>query len=238
MHLLYFDEVKYDPPVQSSFWMGGVCVHHEHVPALEERVNDLSLKAFGDRRLSRETEFHGFELCRGKGNFKGRDWGERLGILKELLDILTDEKVGRIRIRINPQNIVYSPKDPSEIAFMYLIEQADAYFREKETLGMLFGDYDEPAVGPSVTSLSKYRRGGTEWAAGRDIENIIDTVHFARSHHSRMIQLADVFLYCCQFTLQNNESHWRKAIADIIQQSGIYACHKSRNWPVTTNWQP
>jgi hypothetical protein len=94
----------------------------------------------------------------------------------------------------------------------------------------------EPFVGPSVASLSRYRAGGTHWDRGRNIENIIDTVHFARSHHSRMIQLADVFLFCMQFMQQDNTKGWRKGVADVISASGIQTCARVRVWPSEAQW--
>ena len=236
MHLLYYDEVKYAPPIQSSFWLGGVCASAEVIPDLEAAMNAVSNDAFGQSTLSRETEFHGIEICRGSGNFKGRDFGERLEILRRILEIVAREDVYRLYIRIIPENIAYSTTPPEEIAFMYLIEKADSLFKQLETVGMLFGDYDEPNIGTSVASLSTYRQGGTLWQRGRDIDNIIDTVHFARSHHSRMIQLADVFLYCLQFIHQANTSPWRQAVAKVILESGIRSCIRVRVWPSEKKW--
>lgn len=236
MHLLYYDEVKYDPPNQTSFWLGGICASAEVVPALEAELNEISRDAFGSATLSRDTEFHGIELCRGKGNFKGRDLNERLEYLKRILAIISQDDIQRVYIRIIPENITHSSTPPDEIAFMYLIENADSLFKELGTVGMLFGDYDEPNIGSSVASLSRYRQGGTLWERGRNIENIIDTVHFARSHHSRMIQLADVFLYCLQFYHQNNSAKWRKAIEEVIDASGIRRCQKVRVWPIEATW--
>lgn len=236
MHLLYYDEVKYDPPVQKSFWLGGICVAHTEVPSIEARMNALSADIFGSSRLEKATEFHGIEICRGKGNFKGQSFDERIAVLRSLLDIIADGTIYRITVEIIPRNITHSSQAVDEIAFMYFIEQADALFQELNTLGMIFGDYDEPVIGKSVASLSHYRRGGTHWARGREIQNIVDTVHFAQSHHSRLIQLADVFLYCTQFHWQDNSTHWRAAIDKEIVQSGVLKCHKSRTWPTYGQW--
>ncbi|WP_119166210.1 DUF3800 domain-containing protein [Algihabitans albus] len=236
MYLLYYDEVKHEPPKQTSFWLGGICDSAEVVPALEAELNEISQDAFGSATLSRDTEFHGIELCRGKGNFKGRNFDERLEYLKRILNIISRDDIQRVYIRIIPENITHSSKPPDEIAFMYLIEKADSLFKKLGTVGMLFGDYDEPNIGTSVASLSLYRQGGTRWERGRDIENIIDTVHFARSHHSRMIQLADVFLYCLQFYHQDNSARWRKAIEEVIDNSGIRKCQEKRVWPSEPTW--
>ena len=236
MHLLYYDEVKYNPPTQPCFWLGAICVDADDIPSVEDAVNDVSEYAFGSRLLAKETEFHGKEISGGRGNFKGREFTDRLEILTRLLAIIEHKKVKRLYIRIIPGNITHSPTPPEEIAFMYLIEQADSLFKSLDSVGMLFGDYDEPFVGPSVASLSRYRAGGTHWVRGRNIENIIDTVHFARSHHSRMIQLADVFLFCMQFMQQDNTKGWRKGVADVISASRIQTCERVRVWPSEAQW--
>lgn len=236
MHLLYFDEVKYDPPQQESYWLGGICVSEAIVPEIESAVSDVCERALGSPLLEKKTELHGIELCRGNGNFKGRPLEERLSFLAELLAIIGREDVLRIRVKINPQNIAFSAEKPADIAFMYFVEQADQLFSEQNSLGMLFGDYDEPAVGSSVASLSAFRKGGTRWARAKEIAHTIDTVHFAKSHHSRMIQLADIYLYCTQFMWQDNTSSWRKAVADIVRASGILRCRKQRDWPSEPHW--
>lgn len=236
MHLLYYDEVKYDPPNQTSYWLGGLAIPHELVPELEERINTIAETAFGSRLLTKETEFHGIELCRGKGNFKGRDFEERLGFLEQLLELAGRSDIYRILVRIIPENITHAVDPPSDIAFMYFVECAETLFAKHEKLGMLFGDYDEPAINTSVRTLSQFRKGGTRWARSKEIRHIIDTVHFAKSHHSRLIQLADVFLYCVQFYWQSNCSNWRRAIEEKVKVSGVLSCAESRHWPQQPHW--
>lgn len=228
--------MKYAPPTQEAFWLGGVCCNCNDVTEIEDQVSNISHAAFGSRILKRETEFHGIEICRGKGNFKNVDFDTRMQILEELLAIIASEKILRGYVRIIPANITHSPKPPNEIAFMYLVEQVDKLFRKCGTVGMLFGDYDEPQVGPSVASLSEFRQGGTEWSRKSGITNIIDTVHFAKSHHSRLIQLADVYLYCLQFMVQPNTSRSRSKIAKIIADSGILKSDMVRVWPSEATW--
>lgn len=236
MHLIYYDEVKFDPPKQPSYWLGGICVPEEIIGDLESQVSDVANRAFGSALLSKETEIHGVELCRGNGAFKGRDFGERLAFLTELLAIIAREDVFRIRIKVNPDKILHSAKPPADIAFMFFVEKTNELLREKDVRGMLFGDYDEPAIGTSVATLSQFREGGTQWARGRSIDRLIDTVHFAKSHHSRMIQLADIYLYCQQFAWGDNQSTWRKAVYEVIKVSGVLVPTKLKDWPSEAVW--
>jgi len=234
--LFYYDEVKYHPPQQDSFWLGGIGAASDIVAELEDRVNEVAQDAFGSTLLSSETEFHGIELCRGNGRFKGVAEAERHSYLERLLAIVSREDVFRIHVEIRPGNITHSSKSHDEIAFMYLIEQLNGLLQDHDELGMIFGDYDEPAIGTSVASLSRFRIGGTQWQRGKEIDRIIDTVHFAKSHHSRLIQLADIFLYCLQFYYADNTAPWRSRIFSIIRASGIYRCAKSRTWPLEPIW--
>lgn len=236
MHVFYYDEVKYQPPLQSSYWLGGVGAAAAAVPEIEQEMNKIAEGIFGSRVLSKETEIHGIELVGGRGNFKGRDFHERLTWLDQLLAVAAREDVFRVYVKINPENITHSSVPPSEIAFMYLVEQTDSLFKEQGGVGMMFGDYDEPYIGSSVASLSRFREGGTDWRKGRDIGSIIDTVHFARSHHSRMVQLADVYLYCLQFIRQNNSTGWRLPVAEKIRSSGILKATRAKDWPVEPRW--
>lgn len=236
MILLYYDEVKYHPPQQESFWLGGIAAPSAIIAEIEAQVNDVSKEAFGSSLLSKDTEFHGVEICRGKGLFKGVDEVIRLSLLSKLLNIIARDDIFRIHIEIRPKNIAYSVKPHEQIAFMYLVEQFNSLLVEHESIGMMFGDYDEPVIGKSVASLSQFRMGGTMWSRATEIDHIIDTVHFAKSHHSRMIQLADIFLYCLQFFYGNNRAPWRKRIRDVIHTSGMYNCAKARTWPLERVW--
>lgn len=74
MHVFYFDEVKFHPPTQNSFWLGGVCVPATLVPEIENEVNLISEKVFGSRVLSRETELHGQEIVVVVGISKAKTW--------------------------------------------------------------------------------------------------------------------------------------------------------------------
>lgn len=236
VHLIYYDEVKFDPPEQPSYWLGGICMTHELIPEIEAQVTAVAERAFGSAILSKKTEIHGIELCRGKGNFKGRDFGERLELLKELLAIIARDDIALIRVKVNPSNITHSTESPADIAFMFFVEKVDEFLRSKSSLGMLFGDYDEPAIGTSVANLSEFRRGSTRWARGKGIENLIDTVHFAKSHHSRLIQLADVHLYVSQFMWGDNNSGWRKTLAEVIKSSRSLSPAKYKDWPQEAHW--
>jgi hypothetical protein len=239
VYAIYFDEVKYNPPDQKSYWIGGLAIPIDRIPVLEAQVNDLAFGLFEDRSLRKETEFHGKEMFNGKANFKGMDFVRRLDAMKSLVKIIEGaEDVQKIYVRIVPENIIYSADKPESIAFRYFLEQVDKFLADKATKGMIFGDKDDDAVATAVECLALYKQSGTGWAKGRKIENIVDTPHFARSHHSRMIQLADIFVYVIQFlwsTIEGsaNREQFRSYLR--IETNLQYIC-QGRVWPSEPYW--
>jgi hypothetical protein len=236
LFLFYYDEVKFDPPVQPSFWLGGIAVKDSGAADVENQINALAAATFGSSILERGNEFHGIEIVQGKGTFKGVKLEERLSVFTSLLKITASDAVHRFYVRIRPENIVMTSDPPEEIAFMYYVEIANRFLNKIEEYGMMFGDYDEPTIGKSVVSLSKYKHRGTYWQKAAKIDRLIDTVHFAKSHHSRLIQLADVYLYAQQFYSYQNFGNWRDGVNKLIQESGILTPTACKVWPQERHW--
>ncbi|WP_081749664.1 DUF3800 domain-containing protein [Roseivivax marinus] len=236
MYLFYFDEVKHNPPDQESFWLGGVAVHADDAQPIERRLNEGSNLFFGTEILQRGTEFHGKEIVNGKGSCKHMEIARRAELLSFLLDIISSDEVLRFYVKINPENITVTQSPPDEIAFMYLVEQINSFLDVRSSLGMMIGDYDEPAINGSVVSLSKYKRSGTYWRQSTTVDKLLDTVHFTKSHHSRFIQLADVYLYCRQFYRREQASVWRQRFNEQIKGSGILQSSFCKEWPREPVW--
>lgn len=63
---------------------------------------------------------------------------------------------------------------------------------------MVFGDYEKDEMADAVCDFSNYQYRGMTNYNGRSLESLIDTIYFTHSHHSRLLQLADVMLYMVQ----------------------------------------
>ena len=235
LFLFYYDEVKLAPPAQVSFWLGGIAVEDRDALEVEAQVGEIAKDFFGTKALERGKEFHGKEILNGKGSFKNVPISDRARILERLLSVISSNKVLRFYIKINPENFV-TKQDPAEVAFMFLTEKVNSYLNDVKQPGMLFGDYDEPAVAGSVVSLSRFKETGTYWAKSSTIDWLVDTVHFAKSHHSRFVQLADVYLYAMQFFSYSEQAEWRKRFCKQIRDSGIMKETFSKSWPREKKW--
>ena len=237
MFLIYFDEVKYHPPAQQNYRLGGIMVDARLVPELEQSVNELSKQCFGSARLSNETEFHAKDIFHGKANFKGREIAARMETLEKLAKIIDrHDEVSKIQIRLYPKRMVSGKYE--DHAFMHLVERTQMQLRSLNGIGMLIGDHERTRVSPATYELSRFRQDGTDYQYGRSIDRLIDTVHFSHSHHSRMLQLADVYMFAVQICASGNESGYTRSrfIKFVREETNLLAPHRYKDWPTDQSW--
>lgn len=234
MLLVFFDESKNDPGYP-HYHIGGVCIAEDCLVEVEELIGAISEKAFGTAELSRDTELHACDIYHRKRNFKPNpDFGFRVGLLADFAEILSREDVRLIDIQVNCDKL-YDSQDPEEIAFMFFCERANDLVRSHRALGMLIGDRENDSVADRYAmTLAGYKAKGTEFAFGRDIRNLVDSVHFSHSHLSRFIQLADVYTWFLQFRNRNSGSRddRHQAVLKIFGKEGINLFpSKYKEWP-------
>lgn len=234
MKLIFFDEAKNDDNYQ-HYHIGGACIDEEHLNIVEARINSVAEKSFGHSKLVRSTEFHAAEIHHRKKHFKEwTDFERRVALLDDLMQILTLPEVLLIDIQINAAKL-WQNQLPEEVAFMFFCERANDLCKARRCLGMLIGDRESDRVSERyAVSLSGYRAGGTDFMFGRDIENLVDSVHFTHSHLSRFLQLADIYTWLLQFRNRNynSENFRHKAVFDILARDDVsLAPSKYKEWP-------
>jgi hypothetical protein len=236
MLIAYFDEVKPNEPDQPFYWLGGLVVTEQIISQIEQEINALAVYCFGARTgLVKKTEFHATDIASGSGNFKNaRNPGERFEILKQLIRIYDKpDDVFRVAVRLNVSKI-YSVKSIEEIALMYFVEKVNSLSKAKKTRTIMIGDFEkEQIVNNAVRNLAQYKEDGTEFAFGQNIDSIIDTVHFAHSHNSRLLQLADTYMWTQQLRYRTSkQSSLRDNLINFInEETDTYWEHKYKYWP-------
>lgn len=240
MRLAYFDEVKYQKGKQPYYWVGGIVVTPEIVWHLENAVSELSRQCFGITTLSKETEFHAAEIFHRKRNFKAwADIEKRVGVINRLADILnSQEGLAKIYVRIDPARMI-SESEIEDKAFMFFVERVEQYLRSQKSPGMLIGDRDNGRVSKQFAeTLSQYRAHGTSYQFGIELTHLIDTVHFTDSHHSRMLQLADLYVWLLQLRANSNsEAYPHKLVLEYVgENTNLFNPQKYKVWPTAMSW--
>lgn len=238
MHLLYFDEVKYQEGVQPYYRLGGLMMDESLIPQLEDEVNSLAKECFGTTQLSPETEFHAKHLFHKKGHFKSWEPEKRIDVLCRLTKIADrHDDLYKIIVTIDPSKMV-AKTNIEHKAFMFLVEKFQSKLAEIGSRGMMIGDHEQSMVSPSTYNLSRFRENGTDFQFGKKIDRLMDTVHFTHSHHSRLLQLADAYLYAIQMSSGGAKNSWSrtKYIEFIKNETRILSPHKYKDWPTDYSW--
>lgn len=240
MLLTYFDEVKYQEGMQPYYWIGGIVVTPKMVCFMENAVSDLSKECFGVGTLSKDTEFHAVEIFHGKRNFKQwKDIEKRMNVLIRLSDILNSQPgLARIYVRLEPSKML-SRNNIEDKTFMFFVEKVEQYLRTMNSPGMLIGDRDNERVSKQFAeTLSHYRAQGTPYPFGMELTRLIDTVHFTDSHHSRMLQLADLYVWLLQLCVNSNADAYphKLVINHVMTNTDILVPKKYKIWPTDQSW--
>jgi hypothetical protein len=236
MHLVYIDEVKYQPPDQPYHWLCALAFPSRSIQSADAALTALATKYFGTPVLNANNEFHAKAILQGKGPYKEWPMDTRVALFKSLLDTIDQtEDLGRIEIRIDPSKMIASGY--TDKAFMFLVEKVDEYMNQQESLALLIADEDKELAGSNVASLSGYKARGTDYAFGRLITRAVDTIHHTRSHHSRLLQLADVYVYTLAMVAGDCSTYPRSAIAAHAKsKSNLLFPSKYKNWPTDQSW--
>jgi hypothetical protein len=118
---------------------------------------------------------------------------------------------------------------------MFLCERANDLVRVNKSIGMLIGDRESDThAARYATTLSGYRAKGTDFAFGREIKNLVDSVHFTQSHLSRFLQLADIHVWIRQFMNRNRNSkdERHRALLEVLARESVDLFPaKYKEWP-------
>lgn len=234
MKLIFFDESKNDPDYP-HYHLGAICLDDSALVEIEAAVQELAMDAFGTTELSEATEFHAAEIFHRKKNFKEwHDFDQRVALLGKFVDILSKKSVQLIDIQVNCA-LLHNGQHAEDIAFMFLCERTNDLVRAQNSIGMLIGDRESDRhAARFATTLSNYKATGTDFAFGREIKNLVDSVHFTQSHLSRFLQLADIYVWLLQFQNRNrgsgNPRH--QAVFNMLGRVGVDLFpSKYKEWP-------
>jgi hypothetical protein len=230
MFVTYFDEVKAQPTQgQNYYFVGGICVPMDKIMEVEGHLNDLATELFGSADLTPESCFHARLIHFKKGPFSGMDFPARLDVLKRLTQILADAPVRRVYVAIDYEKLKAKRKI-AEIAFAHFCERVELAMGTNEHT-ILIGDLDNQEFKNMIADFARYRVKGTPWDWGIKISSIVDSVHFARSHHSRMIQLADIYLYTVSHRYGSRKGGFADAYSKVLAEFNLFPT-RYKVWPL------
>ncbi len=201
MYFLYVDESG-DPGFGSQtnyYVLLGVAVAEERVNSLARQLDSIVAKHLQDPGI----ELHFRRLVKGRPPFDQLSGQERWRLVDEVFEAIGSSDVTLIASVINKrghQNRYTFPERPDILALEFLVERFDIFLGKRSARGCVVYDSRGKAADEDLRSFfADWRHSGT---SVRKLGNIIETIFFAPSHATRLLQVAD---FCAHATFLHYE---------------------------------
>ncbi len=161
-----------------------------------DRIVAGAVRAYG---IGENAELHGYELFQGEGWWKDVPPRVRIGIYNSAFQAINDHSQAIILRGLDSARLrqrYARPDPPHSLVLLHLLERVDDYAKERRKHVLVIAD----EVGEQAkhrSDLALYRQSGTWGYRSRKLGQIVDTLHFAPSSASRLLQAVDlvVFMY-------------------------------------------
>ncbi|MGW6449489.1 DUF3800 domain-containing protein [Lentzea sp. NPDC055074] len=182
------------------------------------------------------AELHGYDIFQGRADWAAvaRMVRVRIGVYQKALEAIAQHDV-RIIIRgVDPVTLKERYSDPGfyphSVALAQLLERVDIHAEGSEELTLVIAD--EPGQADQQPEyrddLQKYRGDGGWGFCARKLVRIVDTLHFAPSRASRLLQAADLVAFLHhriattkpehdQRSVKANDDLWRLISPQVIE---------------------
>lgn len=214
MKLIYIDEAgntgAFADPDQPLHMIGSLIVDESEIRSLQQALEVLADKyaevvttATGGREVpgfgrmpytAADIEFHGSELFGGKKLSERVKPGERVACCHAILNACKQAQAQFGSCTIDKMKLTVG--HPHMWAFQFTLERLQDRLAAENQRGLIIADEHRELEEQIIRDLSfsQSSNTGRGWRPTQ-ITNIVDTVHFVKSHHNRIVQACDVMTY-------------------------------------------
>jgi hypothetical protein len=181
------------------YFMAALLCDGAGAQAIGTGLDEVVQRAIDSYGVAEDAELHGYELFQGEGWWKAVPPRARIGVYNRAFQVVADSGQALILrgMDLAAQRRRYdNPDPPHQIVLSHLLERANDYCKAHgEHVLAIADEVGEQAV--HRLHLAKYRKHGTDGYRSRKLTQFVDTLHFAPSNASRLIQAIDLvtFLY-------------------------------------------
>lgn len=204
MQFIFIDETgnsgfDLDNDEQPFHILFGVIIEHKLLPTIQNELLDIAKEHYENFDKS-DFEFKGFDLFKGKSFNKDKKVDERIDITEKILQIFLKYELKTITTIIDKNTLkrkYTNPMHPHQLAFRFMVEKFESYLIENNRYGLMVCDEIKEHEQSLIEDLESFKRQGTSIGNYENVvcQNILDSVHYVKSHNSLGIQLCDVGTY-------------------------------------------
>lgn len=229
-----------DESFKADFYgFGAVMADAEQTRALTAHVHGIvaALDGYG---VAPRTEIHAHPLFHGKDAWTGVPPRVRAKVFIDVVDAVRASGATVLLRGVRPERLrrhqdarAYPDRHaPEQVAFQHLLQRADRTAAANETYALVIADErsDRDRHRERFAVYQAYGTPGTYMHTR--LERLLDTVHFAPSHHSRMLQIADLiaFVWVRSQTVTEQDARQARVMASLV--ADIQGCASGAGtWP-------
>jgi hypothetical protein len=234
MFLAYVDE-SYTP---STYWIAAlICEESALIPLAADLDQVVAKASAAYSGISSTAELHGYPLFHGK-----EDWTAlatmtraRIGVYAEALDAISRHPIHIVIRGVDRQKLLdrYSyPDHPHSVVLSHLLERVDECAEKHDEITLVIADEIDQAD-THRQSLWYFQRHGTGGYRHRVLTRIVDTIHFAPSKSSRLVQAADLvaYLHCRMMSGNDTDERAKRANDTLWAKISPQVIHSYCWWP-------
>jgi hypothetical protein len=207
--LVYIDEtgsVGAGGTTQPYLTLVGVIVPENKVRALTSEMRRTCTTHLG--WVPADFEFHGHEIWQGIGYWKGKQPPELIAAYKAAIQIAADLELTFAHSSINKALLHArynggADENAYMLALQFLLEKLEG----GTTNRIVIADEAKEQELRAVKMVADLQQWGGGVVPGRQLNTVIDSLHFVRSHVSAGVQMADLAAYVLQRSWHGTERH-------------------------------
>lgn len=221
------------------YGFGAVVANALQTREIAVRVQEL-VSALAEFGIDGAAEVHAHPIFHGKGIWSDVPPRVRVKVFIDIVDAVCGSGA-TVLLRGVPPDRLRRYQDtrgfterhpPEQVAFQHLLQRLDRLAVNQETHALVIADEraDRDRHRERFAAYQAYGTPGTYMHT--KLDRLLDTVHFAPSHHSRMLQVADVLAFIWVRSQTVVERDERQARVMRALTSEIERCSFSRGvWP-------
>jgi hypothetical protein len=201
------------------YFIAALLVPDGEASSLTEALDKVVREAYLEHgRIEKTTELHGAEIVNSKGDWKRlkSNLEARIEVYNAALQAIADHDVAIIFRHVDivglDKRYPSGHDHPHSIVLTHLIERVDEYAESVGQTALLIAD-EVDGQDDYRRELWQYQRSATWGYRSRKITQVVDTLHFAPSSSSRLVQAADLLAFLVRRIAAHTETDARAKAA-------------------------
>ncbi|MBI9115736.1 DUF3800 domain-containing protein [Sanguibacter suaedae] len=194
MLLAYVDESY---AKDQYFCLGAIVVDSDAASTIERGLDELVVEYSSSTSLPMDAELHGYELFHGKGDWSCLKLRQLINVYGRAMHIIGTSGARLIfrSMDVARQLRRYSaPYPPHDVVLGHVLESIESVAADIGDHVVVIAD-EVHSEERHRTNFRSFRRLGTPGYQSSTLPHLLDTLHFAPSKHSRLLQAADLVTF-------------------------------------------